>query len=162
MQALAREVSREIFVADDLAEAIEMVDLIRPDLVVFDEHTLPDDVRVFLAKAGAIKGVPVIVVDKGTRQMEDGGTDLIEYIPSDCSPQLLKEVVARIIGQVKDDKLSDLQSYFVDPSVAEVGMVGRSEAAKEEFRLIRLVAASQCNPVLIVGETGTGKELAAM
>jgi transcriptional regulator with PAS, ATPase and Fis domain len=40
-------------------------------------------------------------------------------------------------------------------------MVGRSRTFLKTLAMIRLVAASRCNPVLIVGETGTGKELAA-
>jgi len=40
-------------------------------------------------------------------------------------------------------------------------MVGRSRAFVKILGMIRLVAASRCNPVLIIGETGTGKELVA-
>jgi len=32
---------------------------------------------------------------------------------------------------------------------------------REEYRLLRRVAQSRCNPVLVLGETGTGKEVAA-
>jgi len=32
---------------------------------------------------------------------------------------------------------------------------------RKALHLIRVIAESQCNPVLILGETGTGKELAA-
>ena len=40
-------------------------------------------------------------------------------------------------------------------------IVGKSSAAAALLRNLRLVAKSNCNPVLIVGRTGTGKELAA-
>ena len=53
------------------------------------------------------------------------------------------------------------EEHFIDASAAAVGFVGRSRAARECLKMIRLVAASRCNPVLIMGETGTGKELAA-
>jgi len=52
-------------------------------------------------------------------------------------------------------------NYFAEDFAAELSMAGRSEAIKNTLRMVRLVAASTCNPVLIVGETGTGKELAA-
>jgi len=42
-----------------------------------------------------------------------------------------------------------------------VAMAGRSRAILNTLKMIRLVAASRCNPILIVGETGTGKELVA-
>jgi transcriptional regulator with PAS, ATPase and Fis domain len=50
---------------------------------------------------------------------------------------------------------------FIDAGAASVGFVGRSRAVRECLKMIRLVAESRCNPVLIVGETGTGKEVAA-
>jgi transcriptional regulator with PAS, ATPase and Fis domain len=53
------------------------------------------------------------------------------------------------------------EEHFIDASAAAVGFVGRSRSARECLKMIRLVAASRCNPVLIVGETGTGKEVAA-
>ncbi len=50
---------------------------------------------------------------------------------------------------------------FLDECPDGVLLVGRSEAMREMLRSVRLVATSRCNPVLVVGETGTGKELAA-
>lgn len=51
------------------------------------------------------------------------------------------------------------------PTAAEVshsvGIVGESPAMKRAMDLIARVGKSHCNPVLICGETGTGKELAA-
>ena len=40
-------------------------------------------------------------------------------------------------------------------------VVGKSSAMLSSLKMIRLVAGSRCNPILIVGETGTGKELVA-
>lgn len=53
------------------------------------------------------------------------------------------------------------EEHFIDAGAAAVGFVGRSRAAQECLKMIRLVATSRCDPVLIVGETGTGKEVAA-
>ena len=38
---------------------------------------------------------------------------------------------------------------------------GKSEAMTGALKMIKIVAKSACNPVLVIGETGTGKELAA-
>jgi transcriptional regulator with PAS, ATPase and Fis domain len=51
--------------------------------------------------------------------------------------------------------------FFSEELASSVFMVGRSPAVVNALRMIRLVAGSQCNPILVVGETGTGKELAA-
>jgi two-component system, NtrC family, response regulator HydG len=53
------------------------------------------------------------------------------------------------------------EEHFIDAGAAAVGFVGRSRSTRECLKMIQLVAASRCNPVLIVGETGTGKEVAA-
>jgi transcriptional regulator with PAS, ATPase and Fis domain len=51
--------------------------------------------------------------------------------------------------------------FFAEDLAGCVSMVGKSAAIRNTLRMIRLVARSRCNPILIVGETGTGKELAA-
>ncbi len=42
-----------------------------------------------------------------------------------------------------------------------IGIIAHSQAMQETLDTIHVVATSRCNPVLVVGETGTGKELAA-
>jgi transcriptional regulator with GAF, ATPase, and Fis domain len=51
--------------------------------------------------------------------------------------------------------------FFAPECPSEVPMAGHSPALRETLGLIRLVAQSGASPVLILGETGTGKELAA-
>ncbi len=53
------------------------------------------------------------------------------------------------------------KTFFFDDCPSCVSIVGRSEATAKTLRMTRLVARSSCNPVLIVGEIGTGKELTA-
>lgn len=49
--------------------------------------------------------------------------------------------------------------FFMEDCPSSVSIVGKSKAMMQTLRMVRLVAQSNCNPVLIVGETGTGKEL---
>ncbi len=72
----------------------------------------------------------------------------------------------RIIKKIKNKskappKVNDTKTFFPDELAYSVSMVGSSRAILETLNMIKLVAASRCNPVLVVGETGTGKELAA-
>jgi transcriptional regulator with PAS, ATPase and Fis domain len=57
--------------------------------------------------------------------------------------------------------VSQRERFFLPECPPAIPLAGRSPAMAETLRTIRLVAESQCNPVLILGETGTGKELAA-
>ncbi|MCY2924143.1 MAG: sigma 54-interacting transcriptional regulator, partial [Planctomycetota bacterium] len=57
--------------------------------------------------------------------------------------------------------VSDGEMYCCEDCPPTVDFVGRSDAARETLAVIRAVGTSGLNPVLILGETGTGKELAA-
>jgi transcriptional regulator with PAS, ATPase and Fis domain len=54
-----------------------------------------------------------------------------------------------------------MNRFFAEELASSVSMVGRSSAMLSSLKMIKLVGGSRCNPILIVGETGTGKELVA-
>jgi two-component system, NtrC family, response regulator len=56
---------------------------------------------------------------------------------------------------------SGYERYFCRFCPPQLPIVGQSKGMQECLRTLKLVAQSNCNPVLILGETGTGKELAA-
>ena len=191
LQQLAQQVGQEIFVADDLAEALDIVETVNPELTVFDDSFTPGHIREFLDKlvhsAGSARcagrgagqalsgvegtdknpgNVPVVVVGGSqndaaarTQFMQAGAYDYVQT-SRDCSRlrQIAQSIKDRHEGGGPDKSPSP---FFVDEHAAAVSMVGRSRAFVKTLGMIRLVAASKCNPVLIVGETGTGKELAA-
>jgi transcriptional regulator with PAS, ATPase and Fis domain len=74
----------------------------------------------------------------------------------------LREVAAAVheTAQRQIVECTDAE-FFLDETAASVAMAGRSPSIAETLRMIKLVAASRCNPILIVGDTGTGKEIAA-
>jgi len=73
--------------------------------------------------------------------------------------ELARRVSQHVFMADTPQKAKDI--FFADDFAESISIVGRSEAIKTTLKTIRLVAASRCNPVLIIGETGTGKELAA-
>jgi DNA-binding NtrC family response regulator len=183
LQQLAQQVSHEVFVADNLAEALDIVETVSPDLIVFDGTFTPRAIREFLDKLvpsagsgqalseveGTYKnpaGLPVVVVGgpncgAGTPAefIQAGAYDYVQA-NQDCSG--LWQIATRISNRPTSNGAGpDPGAFFVDDQAAAISMVGRSRAFVKTLGMIRLVAASRCNPVLIVGETGTGKELAA-
>ena len=171
IQQLARKLGTEIFVADNPAEALEIVGTANPDLIIFDSQFTPDHIRQFLDKSlksnNNSKNIPIIAVgnqDTDTKLSNEfiqaGACD---YIRSKSDYKQLEKIVNRIKGKAKPDVPEEKiqNSFFVDDLSASVFMVGQSKAIRNTLKMIKLVAASRCNPVLIVGETGTGKELAA-
>jgi DNA-binding NtrC family response regulator len=164
---MAQQVGQEIFVADDLAETLDIVDAVNPDLVIFDDSFTPSHIREFLDGTDKnAASVPVVVLSSGEKDaharaefMQVGAYDCVQAGP-DCSQ--LKETAMRIKSRSEANSAEkNTGVFFVDDQAAAVSMVGRSRAFVKTLAMIRLVAASKCNPVLIVGETGTGKELAA-
>ena len=71
------------------------------------------------------------------------------------------EVSEGIERRLEPEKERHDEDYYLDDVAADVGMVGHSPAIERTMQMIKLVAASQCNPVLVIGDTGTGKEVAA-
>jgi len=180
IQQLAQRYSREVFGADDLADALDIVQTVNPDLVLFDQRFGPGRIGEFLDKADKrIGSVPVVIV--GSEGRPSGSSS--EYLQGGAFGylQTSKDYVQmeRIIDRIEDasgiagrqtdcENLSSIedseeyaQRFFAENIACSVSMVGKSEAMVSSLKMIKLVAGSRCNPILIVGETGTGKELVA-
>ena len=186
IQQLAQQVSHEVYVADDLAETLDIVKTVDPDLILFDHRFGPTQIREFLNTADEnLVDIPVAIVGNACPEqsradesdaflLRSPSVEFIQMAASDyLQPSQVCDRLKQIASQMKKSKTAgsekgfpqrpDLNNehFFVDDFAASVGMVGRSRAFIKTLGMIRLVAASQCNPVLIIGETGTGKELAA-
>lgn len=78
----------------------------------------------------------------------------VDYIPKPFDQKEVLNTIKRILRTQPRPK------EFSSPTHASRGMIGNSAAMKEVFNIIHKVAATDAT-VLIHGETGTGKELAA-
>jgi len=167
VQQLARRVGQEIFVADDLAEALDIVETVNPDLILFDIRFSPNHIREFLNTAYKNSiDVPVVVVGGDGNDTESFAQFVrmgaYDYLQGSRDYDRLEQIVNRIKNQPKTvDSERNISDFFAEDLAGSIAMVGRSKAVLNTLKMIKLVAASQCNPILIVGETGTGKELAA-
>jgi two-component system response regulator AtoC len=162
---LARRVSRDVFMADSIAEASDIIQAHDPDLILFDRRFNPDIDR-FLATAENISDAPLVIIGHGdesadaiARFRKMGAYDILR---GKADHDRIEEIAAEITSRrpvIAESKAPN--SFFANDLAEEISFAGRSEAVKNTLRTINLVANSRCNPVLIVGETGTGKELAA-
>jgi len=166
VQQLARQVGREVFAADDITEALDITKRIDPDLILFDHRFTPNCIQEFLGTTDKNLDAHIIVVGSDENnihsptQFIEAGAD--HYLQGKQEHHKLDEIVNQIKSKLKiDASKKRADDFFADDLAASVSMVGQSKAALHTLKMIKLVAASQCNPVLIVGETGTGKELAA-
>jgi DNA-binding NtrC family response regulator len=165
---LVQEIAHDVFMADDLAEAIDIVETVTPDLTVFDESHAPSHIRDFLDRTGSVGGSSHVAV---VAALEPTSIPEHDYLRAGVSHYLAGHEDCRrlrdIAMQVRDQAEHAAANgdapvdYFVDDHAAMVAMVGRSKAIRHVHKMIGLVANSRCNPILILGETGTGKEVAA-
>ena len=167
VQHLARQVGKNVFLTDDLAEVLHIVETIEPELIVLDDKFGSNRIQEFLATTDKTSNdIPVVVVgsDESRNRVS---TDFIamgayDFLPNRTDHIRLQQIATRIVNESDINATKkNATDFFVDDCAASVGIVGRSRALVKTLGMIRLVAASKCNPVLIVGETGTGKELAA-
>jgi len=165
---LAQQVGQEIFVADDPAEALDIVETVGPNLILFDHRFSPGHIHEFREMAYKNSTDPPPIVAVGVDESDIGLSEefkqagAYDYLLGMQDYNRLEQIVSRIKNEARTiDFEKNTSGFFIDDHAASVSVVGRSRALVKTLGMIRLVAASQCNPVLIVGETGTGKELAA-
>ena len=179
VQQLAQKYGQEVFGADDLADAVEIIRTVNPDLILFDQWLGINNVREFILRSSAVDkneslkrkdkysiDVPIVVVGCG-EDNNDLSTEFIQigaydYLNTRQDYARLERIINRIKSKSKDPTFEKNTSpFFSDDLACSASMVGSSKAILDTLNMIKLVAASRCNPILIVGETGTGKELAA-
>jgi len=165
---LAQEIAREVFVADDLTEARDIVQTVTPELTVFDGGASPSDIRDLLEHAETPADHEPIIALAALETTPFADRDyrragVAHILRGEAGIDRLRDIAAEICHGPKqgprDGKTQP--EYFLDEHAANIGMVGHSKAVSKALRVIKLVAKSQCNPVLVLGETGTGKEVAA-
>lgn len=87
-----------------------------------------------------------------------GATEVI-----DAPPGLVLERIQQRVGSAAQSVLAaQAEQESLQRMMAKVGFAGRSSAIMNLFRIVRRVSSLSDLPVLITGETGTGKELLAL
>ncbi|MFH1884133.1 MAG: sigma-54 dependent transcriptional regulator [Planctomycetota bacterium] len=191
IQQLAQEYGREVFGADNLDDALDIVQTVNPDLMLFDHRFGPRHIHEFRDKADKNSiDVPIVVVggddnniDLSTEFIQNGAYD---YLKSRQDYAQLEQIINRIknqprintngheekkkirvnswkfvVNNINPHSEQSTSHFFAEDLAGSVSMVGCSKAILNTLKMIKLVANSRCNPILIVGETGIGKELAA-
>ena len=164
IQKLARQAGQEIFVADDLLEALDIIQNVEPDLVIFDHQFTPEHIRQFFDSSNQASNIHVIIVGKDENDSATAAKfiqiGVHDYIHGKKDHHRLKQIVNQINNTGENCETTD-NRFFAEDFAAQIPIVGKSQATKNILKMIKIVAKSKCSPVLIVGETGTGKELTA-
>jgi two-component system, NtrC family, response regulator AtoC len=162
IQDFLRTRCRQLFSVDDLRECGDSIASIKPDCLVFDGQVPQSPLGDFLRAQNDRCTLPTLVL-RNADQLESaedlrqlGAVCCQDLEFADRFERLSRPATSALAPAVLRD-----QKYFSEDCPSCATIVGRSPSMLKTLKMIRLVARSTCNPVLIVGETGTGKELAA-
>jgi len=152
----------ETFVASDAQEAFRLLDRLPIDIVLLNQK-LPDrnglEVLEEIKSTNSDIGVVMISargsIEQAVQSMKMGADDFIEKPFVDLD--MLKDTVDGVLEKIEKHHIKSKSSR---PEPNDVNLIGESEPMKKLKALIKK-AAPLDSTVLIIGETGTGKEVVA-
>ncbi|MCG3113236.1 MAG: sigma-54 dependent transcriptional regulator [Candidatus Manganitrophus sp. SB1] len=159
---LFSEKGHDVIEAGSGAEALERFNEMEIDLVITDlQMGVIDGLQVLREVKKRAPQTPVLMVtafgtvESAVEAMRQGAFDYL------LKPFSLTEIEARVEKAIEQRRLLTENSYLRETLNRAVGrMIGRSDRMQQIYRLIEKVAPHP-SPVLILGETGTGKEMVA-
>lgn len=137
-----------------------------PPELVFIRESIPfqEALSILRLLRGACPSSRVAVVaqkpdvDQAVQFVRAGAYD---YLPGPLDKGRLDNLVAGLMQERARSEDHARDRFFCSECPQGVPIVGRSPGMVQTLEMLRLVSHSRCNPILIFGETGTGKELAA-
>jgi DNA-binding NtrC family response regulator len=164
MHELLREPDREIEMAETPGDALALLAGRRFDLVLSDinlnaEQSGLDLLRAFKASDPEVEVVLISAFGTLETALEAVKAGAFDYVSKPVDIGQVREVVARALAR-RARAGEARPAAFPAGRAAPDGLVGRSGAMLGVYKQIALACASDA-PVLVTGETGTGKELVA-
>jgi DNA-binding NtrC family response regulator len=163
IQRLAGKVAKQLYAVDDLNDLIGMVNRAEPQLILLGPDISIVQIQTLTIQLKNLnRFIPMVVV--GNEFTHSLAADYLalgvtDYIDNVENADRLRQIILSL--QKESCSQKPIERFFIKDCPDYVPIVGRSPAIAKSLKMIRIVSQSKCNPVLIVGETGTGKELAA-
>ena len=154
----------EVEAADNGRQALELAPAFRPSVVVAD-LVMPglSGIDLLGALRTELPGAAVVIltghasIDTAVTAVRDGAYD---YLTKPADPRRLRMVLEKAVEKADVVREVTLLRRQLDDAHGMGPLLGVSPPMQEVYRLIEM-AAQTIAPVLISGETGTGKELVA-
>jgi len=163
LRSVLHAICEQVLTAENVDAALPFFEEGEVDMVIVSE-TVPaaESVAIIRNVRDSMPAVPVVVVssdpsvDLAMKFGRAGAHDLIEA-------PLVGDRLERLVAaaQAGGCQAEDKNQFFSEICPAGVPMVGHSRGIAQTLEKINLVAESGLDQILILGETGVGKELAA-
>jgi two-component system nitrogen regulation response regulator GlnG len=154
----------QVATASSGEEGLRLLPKLKPDLVVMDIRLAGmSGLETLRRIREADARLPVIMMTAyGTTRtaIEAMKLGAYDYLLKPFDVPKLKQLVFAALKAARDMKQVVSYEPLLDAEDYELGIVGRSEAMQEVFKLIGQLAGSDAT-ALLTGESGTGKELVA-
>jgi two-component system nitrogen regulation response regulator GlnG len=154
----------ELNTASSGEDGLKLIPRFKPDLVLMDIRMGGMNGLETLRRIRQMdsKLLVILMTAYGTTQtaIEAMKLGAYDYLLKPFEVPRLKEIVGNALKAARDMKQVVSYQPLLESEDYELGIVGRSEAMQQVFKLIGQLAASDAT-ALITGESGTGKELVA-
>jgi two-component system nitrogen regulation response regulator GlnG len=154
----------EVTTANSGEEGISLVPRVKPDLVIMDIRMggMSGLETLRRLRESYPKLLIIMMTAYGTTQtaIEAMKLGAYDYLLKPFDVPRLKEIVTNALKAARDMKQVVSYQPLLESEDYDVGVVGRSQAMQNVFKLIGQVSSSDAT-ALITGESGTGKELVA-
>jgi two-component system nitrogen regulation response regulator GlnG len=145
-------------------EGLKLIPKLKPDLVIMDIRMGGMNGLETLRRIRQMdsKLLVILMTAYGTTQtaIEAMKLGAYDYLLKPFDVPKLKDIIANALKAAHDMKQVVSYQPLLESEDYELGIVGRSEAMQQVFKLIGQLAATDAT-ALITGESGTGKELVA-
>ena len=155
----------DVYVAEDAAAAIELLEKEHLDVLLTDLRLPNEDGMKLIARAKSLSRPPICILmtaygseEVAVEAMKRGADDYIAK-----GRMQIDELELRIARALRHQSLeveNESLRQQLDKRYGLENIIGQSPAVQEVLETVRQVAPSKAN-VLITGESGTGKELIA-
>ncbi|MBM3845353.1 MAG: sigma-54-dependent Fis family transcriptional regulator [Verrucomicrobia bacterium] len=163
-QRIFESPSLRVYVASSGEEGLEQIRSVKPDLVLMDIRMAGIGGMATLRQMRELDPkLPVIMMTAyGSTQtvIEAMKLGAYDYLHKPFDVPRLKEVIAAALKASQDMRRVVSYQPLLESEDYDLGIVGRSEAMQNVFKLIGQLAATDAT-ALVTGESGTGKELVA-
>lgn len=161
---VALEDAFEVYVAGDIAGAMTVLETDPADVLITDLRLGAENGMELIDRAVKLPKPPICImmtaygsVDTAVEAMKRGAYD---FVTKPVNIDRLEILIQRALRERDTRKENETLKQKAGQRLGLESMIGHSAAMVEVFDTIRQVAPSRAT-VLIQGETGTGKELAA-
>ncbi|MCD4749119.1 MAG: sigma-54 dependent transcriptional regulator [Thermoanaerobaculales bacterium] len=154
----------QVHAAEDLAEATSHINKHRPDLLLLDLG-LPDGHGLdFFEQNRSILEETVVLVMTAVGQVEDAVRAMklgaLDFLSKPIDHMALVELVNRSIEVRTTKRDAGLARRFQERQLKEE-VIAESEEFRRTLEIATEVSRSQVQPILLLGESGTGKNVVA-